>query len=292
MYFKSICLSGGGATGFAHLGMLHELDSQGMLRDVDTVVGTSVGAVVGALFAIGIEPQVIHTALLALDRNAALQFTSIATFFDDFGLDTGEYFMAHMVDIFLRHKVDPRLTFKDVRERYRKRLIITGTNTTLHRTEYFGCDETPSMRILDAVRVSIAVPFLFTAVKRATGVYVDGCVTDNYPIKYCLKDFHVRYPLERTETGVVGCCLDSLAPRTTPDLESHIYNVIASSTKITDKDHHTIDIFVTSLSSVDFDATEEQREAAFQEGCAETKTFIADLKKMCRNNIPRRRSVS
>ena len=45
----ALVLAGGGAKGFAHVGVLHALDSLGVRPDL--VVGTSIGAIIGALYA-------------------------------------------------------------------------------------------------------------------------------------------------------------------------------------------------------------------------------------------------
>ncbi|RKO94290.1 hypothetical protein BDK51DRAFT_28903 [Blyttiomyces helicus] len=46
MSYKSVCLSGGGTTGFAHLGALKYLEEKEMMNNVDTFVATSIGTVV------------------------------------------------------------------------------------------------------------------------------------------------------------------------------------------------------------------------------------------------------
>ena len=57
----ALVLSGGGARGFAHVGLLQELDAAGIV--VDRYAGTSMGAYVGALAANGLEPGEIHERL-------------------------------------------------------------------------------------------------------------------------------------------------------------------------------------------------------------------------------------
>ena len=51
----ALCLGGGGARGFAHIGALQAFADEGI--DFDMVVGTSVGALVGALYACGVSPK-------------------------------------------------------------------------------------------------------------------------------------------------------------------------------------------------------------------------------------------
>jgi NTE family protein len=62
-----IALSGGGARGFAHLGVLEELEKSGI--DVDIVAGTSMGGVIGGLYATGMTPQQIEKVALGINWN-------------------------------------------------------------------------------------------------------------------------------------------------------------------------------------------------------------------------------
>ena len=60
-----VVLSGGGAKGFAHVGMLKVIDSLGI--PVDYVAGTSMGSVVGSLYALGYNPKQIEQIVTDID---------------------------------------------------------------------------------------------------------------------------------------------------------------------------------------------------------------------------------
>ena len=62
-----LTLSGGGAKGFAHIGILQALDSAGL--KVDYVTGTSMGSVVGGLYAAGYSGDSIEAIARTLDWN-------------------------------------------------------------------------------------------------------------------------------------------------------------------------------------------------------------------------------
>lgn len=64
---EALVLSGGGARGLTHVGVLDGLEEIGY--DPDIVVGTSMGALVGALYAAGYEPAEIRARILAIDWN-------------------------------------------------------------------------------------------------------------------------------------------------------------------------------------------------------------------------------
>lgn len=64
----ALVLSGGGARGAAHVGVLRELERQRV--PVDLVLGTSMGAIVGGLYSSGMSPDEIEAALVGMDWGA------------------------------------------------------------------------------------------------------------------------------------------------------------------------------------------------------------------------------
>ena len=76
MKFKTgLVLSGGGTRGFAHIGALQALEEAGIRADV--ISGTSVGSIVGALYADGYNP----TQMLELFRkNRVIQLSRLTLF--------------------------------------------------------------------------------------------------------------------------------------------------------------------------------------------------------------------
>ena len=66
-----LVLSGGGARGLAHIGVLKALEKQHI--HVDAIAGTSIGAIIGALYASGKSPEEIEKIALSMDWGAALE---------------------------------------------------------------------------------------------------------------------------------------------------------------------------------------------------------------------------
>lgn len=66
-----VALGGGGARGFAHLGILIALEERGI--PIDAIAGTSMGAAVGAAKALGMDLQKLARLLGCLDLNSLLQ---------------------------------------------------------------------------------------------------------------------------------------------------------------------------------------------------------------------------
>ena len=61
----ALVLSGGGARGFAHVGVLKALEAARV--PVDMVVGTSMGAIIGGLYASGMSPEALERELIAIE---------------------------------------------------------------------------------------------------------------------------------------------------------------------------------------------------------------------------------
>ncbi|MEE9407026.1 MAG: patatin-like phospholipase family protein [Polaribacter sp.] len=85
-----LVLSGGGAKGFAHIGVLKEIDKAGL--QIDYIGGTSMGAIVGGLYAVGYSGEQIEKIILETDFVSLLQDKlprSSETFFEkEFGEKT------------------------------------------------------------------------------------------------------------------------------------------------------------------------------------------------------------
>lgn len=88
----TLVLSGGGALGIAHLGVLHDLEKQQIVPT--EIVGTSMGGIIGACMAIGLKEQEIYAHIktfssvikwikFSLSGNAIVDNSKLETIFDD-----------------------------------------------------------------------------------------------------------------------------------------------------------------------------------------------------------------
>ena len=289
-------------TGFAHIGVLQKfyendkIDGLNLLSRIDTFVGSSIGAVVSCLFAIGMTPLQIYNAFVEIDEQTVLKYSNVDLFFHSFGIDNGEYFMAHMVDIFIDMKVSPKITFSQFFTKFHKRIIFTGSNISKHSTEYFGPDTTGDMRVLDAIRISISIPFLFSAIEYNGNLYCDGGVTNNFPLQYTMKDFQSRHPMEDSSFGVLGCNIESLPPKQILSIDDYIYNIFACSVKKDRQElsfhENTIIISIQNTGSTDFSADTEKRKEMFDIGFAAADKYLLDLLKRQKDKIKKSRRRS
>jgi NTE family protein len=157
-----IALSGGGARGLAHIGVLEVLDDIGV--QIDAVSGTSMGALVGAAYCSGRGLEEVKKLLGTTDWKSFLVFSA-------FQLSRAGIMKEKKVDEILKKFLGDK-TFKDCKKQFCCVAvdILSGTRVVL---------DSGSLR--EAVLASIAVPGIIPPVCRGNGLLVDGGVMEPLP---------------------------------------------------------------------------------------------------------------
>ena len=156
-----ISLSGGGAKGIAHVGVIQALVDHGV--EIDIVAGTSAGAIVGAFFAAGIPASQMLDAI----RNTS--------FFRLFGFHWPDRGLGDMT--YLKQLLT-KLIGSDSFETLRKPLYvpIMNINTGMVEIKSKG-------KLFDVICASSSVPILFKPVEIEGHYYLDGGIGMNMPVR-------------------------------------------------------------------------------------------------------------
>lgn len=176
-----LVLSGGGIKGLATMGALDRLRGEGLLDGVRTVVGTSAGALVGALVATKRDLRDALGTICSTKYVPDFDFSRLAA---GFGLDSGRCIESLAGDLL---GDDREVTFGGIRRKYGVELVVCVANVTRRRAEYMGPDTHPDMPVLLAIRMSCSVPIYFAAVQWQDCWYVDGSIVDNFPCDWAIR---------------------------------------------------------------------------------------------------------
>ncbi len=194
-----LVLSGGGARGMAHIGVIKVLERERI--PVDCIVGTSMGAVVGSLYASGLSATEIEAQMRALDWNTMFVDRIDRSVFParrkaedrsflakgGFGLRDGKVgvppslFEGQRLAVALRAALLPSATiprFDDLPIPYR------AVGTDLETGDAVSMD---SGDLVNAVRASMAVPGAFSPVSYGERSLIDGGVAMNLPVEIAQK---------------------------------------------------------------------------------------------------------
>lgn len=172
----TLVLSGGGIKGIAMLGAVAALNTHKMLDRVTTFVGVSVGSIVATVLAMKLDPRTVFGAhVLDFKYVADIDITRLDK---TFGLDSGKYLEEWIATIV------PDLTFHEFHATFGTHLVVVATDLNMHRPVYFSHVDTPAFSVRKALRMSCSIPLYFSAVPHDGHLYVDGGVSNNFPIEY------------------------------------------------------------------------------------------------------------
>lgn len=188
-----LVLSGGGAKGLAHIGVLKVLEEAGIRPDY--ITGTSMGSVVGGMYAMGYSVAQIESVIHAIDWNALLldrteyrliameQKRQVGRYLGLFpiidgvvhlpgGLNAGQRIGTLLSRLTLPYH--SLTTFNDLLIPFAcvGTDIATGTPVLINKGD-----------IADAIRASMSIPTVFTPMEKDSILFVDGGLVRNFPVE-------------------------------------------------------------------------------------------------------------
>ena len=192
-----VVLSGGGALGLAHIGVLKVLEERGIKPDF--IVGTSMGSVVGGLYALGYTASEIEILTKTMNWDAILSSTIPLTYVayeekQDYSRYTITFPIKNGKPTLPTGLIEGQLLLEKLTE-----FVWSGIN-------YKSFDDLPipfrcvatdvstgqevifdKGSIALAMRASMAIPTIFTAVNMDSTLMVDGGVVNNFPVDIARK---------------------------------------------------------------------------------------------------------
>ena len=189
----AVVLSGGGAKGMAHIGVLKVLERAGI--PVDIVTGTSMGSIVGGLYSVGLSATQLDSLVRRQDWPFLLSDRAVYSSEDLEGRRVqSTYFFSKTLRLHKRHLTGATgvIEGKNLMRLFRhltvgytdsmsfdslpRRFACVATNI-VDNTEY----DFHSGVLAEAMRTSMSIPGVFTPVRKGDRVLVDGGLRNNYP---------------------------------------------------------------------------------------------------------------
>jgi NTE family protein len=198
---KNLVFEGAGIRGIAYCGAIQELESRGLINNITQVGGTSAGAVTALCLSLGYSSKEIADLLYAtnfkkLNDGKFFFAGGINRFNKYFGWYRGDKMTKWLEKIIESKTGNADITFEELQKSGFRDLYITATMLDEQRMVVLSHKTYPQMRIKDAVRISVSIPFYFEAVfidkdgkvyshpKKKTGLHImaDGGFIGNFPI--------------------------------------------------------------------------------------------------------------
>ncbi|HEY5653017.1 MAG TPA: patatin-like phospholipase family protein [Pontiella sp.] len=267
-----LTLGGGGAKGFAHIPILEVFDELGIKPYC--ITGTSIGAIIGALYASGHSAKDLAEMLLRLVSIAKKpSFKDLFRNTDTFkflelidphfslkpkGLLKGEKFLSYLYE---QMQVN---TFEELK------IPLKTVATDFWRKEQVVFE---SGALLPAVRASMALPYIFTPVFLNDRVLVDGGLVNNVPHDLLSPQCNIRIAVD-----IMGETSTSKTKIPNPmEAVFHTYNVMMDAMVREKLENHPVDIYmqppIIDIDMLDF----HKAEIIYQQGLVAKDDFKRQL---------------
>ncbi|MBQ6083689.1 MAG: patatin-like phospholipase family protein [Bacteroidales bacterium] len=188
-----VVLCGGGAKGFAQIRILKAIDEAGI--PVDYIGGTSIGSIIGSLYAVGYDPDVIEELVRKQDWNSIIYDKIPPEFIPiDKKIETRKYLAtfpisngkikvkSSLVDgVYVNMLLSRLMLPADMTHDYRKLPVpfyCIATDVE-HARQY----EMTKGNLARSVRASMSIPFLFRPVSLDGKLLIDGGMVNNFPVR-------------------------------------------------------------------------------------------------------------
>jgi NTE family protein len=275
---NKLVFSGGGVKGLVYIGVLKRIEELIIERNreessvdfdefkckipkfnINTICSVSAGSMFALIYLL--KYSYIEILEEILKKNfKKLKNINILNFVNTYGLDSGSGIITWLKTLMIRKGISPNITLSEFYKLNNVDFQIMATNLNKYSYKKFNYKESPDLSVLDAIRMSISIPFVFSAINYENDIYVDGALIDNYPIK----EFNNLDNLLGVKIVIDGEITN--INNNINNLESYIFNVFncyfVHKEKSTVKDEYkkcTVYINVKNINSINIDITAEEK---------------------------------
>lgn len=276
--FTNAVFQGGGVKGIALVGALKRIEEIGV--KFNAVGGTSAGSIVAALYAAGYTAEEMKQLLEQTAFDALLDSSKIpaATFLRHRGIYRGKKIYEWMYQCLERKGVR---IFRDLDSKEID-LKIVASDLTNRELLKFDRRSYPTMKIAEAVRMSISIPLFFEPYKLGERLVVDGGVLSNYPL------FIFDEP-EKT-VGFKLISKTSVVPTAPSSWAGYLASIINTMMDAHDKEdekqagyQNTVHIDNAGIPTTKFDLTSIEKSLLFNNGYYAASQFLNERVEVLRN---------
>ena len=192
--YNNLVLSGGAFKAIAFIGCIRYLEDNNLISYIQNVIGSSAGAIIGLMVCLDYSSNDMISIIKkeSSQYDDTIDIDSILDMFDTMGASDGQEFV-EMAYRIMQYKLSCEtfsdsevrsINFANFAKKTGKNMVIAASNLSKAQSEYFSVDTTPTLTILQAIRISISVPIIMTPVIMNDMVYVDAGIFNNFPIEY------------------------------------------------------------------------------------------------------------
>lgn len=199
--YRNLVFEGAGIRGIAYSGVIKELETRKILSSIENVGGTSAGAITAMMLSLGytsdeIFKVIADTKFEKFNDGQYFFIGGMHRFKKRYGWYRSKAFTKWLETIIEQKTGNADIRFSELKDRGFKNLYVTATCLNQQKLVILSAANYPTMKIKDAVRISMSVPFYFEASfvdsvgtivdkpmsSAGLDIMVDGGILGNFPI--------------------------------------------------------------------------------------------------------------
>ena len=196
MTIKHLVFSGGGPAGMIFYGALKELHKNNVwdLKNIETIYATSIGTLLALITIMNYDWSWIDDFMIKRpwDKTFNLDNTDhLLNIINEKGAIGHDIMTAAIKPLLLGRDLNENITLKELYEYSNINLHIFTTNingvATFEKVD-LSHKSHPNLSLIKAMTMSSAIPIVFKAICNDNKCYMDGGITNNFPLNDCLND--------------------------------------------------------------------------------------------------------
>lgn len=187
---KHLVISGGGHTMIQTLGSIQHLEENGFINinSIETIYGTSAGAIIGLLICLKYDWTTLRDYIIKRPWKEVFP-VNIQNIFDAYtkkGIFDEKTVTKCFKPLFDAKNICLNISLKEFYEYSKIELHMFSFEVNSFNTEDISYLTHPDLSLITAIQMSCALPVLMTPICKDSKCYIDGGITSNYPLKYCI----------------------------------------------------------------------------------------------------------
>jgi predicted acylesterase/phospholipase RssA len=178
---KHLVLGPGAMGYFMYLGALSALSNISALNELETICGSSAGGLAGFIY---LAARGNVTRMLDYSMSIPIKSVmkpNIKAFLKSYGLVSSKKIRSVLEEITRTFIRKDDVTFAELYAHFPVTFHVAACCVDLHTTHYFSVETTPTMSVLDALCMTVAIPFLIQSVRHGGWHYIDGGALESAP---------------------------------------------------------------------------------------------------------------
>lgn len=267
----TIYFNGGSVRGIGYIGCLQYLVKEGLLENIKTMRGTSMGGLVLAFYLIGYKPSDMIKKLSNSNLTSIFDI-ELRNAFNRSSILKGKG-IKNFIRKFMKYKKCKDITFLELYKKTGIHFTVTGSELLKYKCVNFNHETEPDMKVLTALRITSAIPFVFPPIRYKDGLYTDGGLFDMFNQNY-KQDSLLYVTLESSEIDTSnGTPVHIFAPLVLGGFPRYLDNIMRQNCN-----NSLILKINRKISNVDFNIDNDTIITLFNQGYNSTLSYFVEKK--------------